>query len=482
MQIKRFEAPDMTTALNKVKKEFGSNAVILSARSLEKEKGLLGHFKNPGVEITAATDPNVPTAKNNFIGHKGLQHNNARIDDSGYQKPYNRNNGINPFQRETTSFQGRHKRPKSMGNVYQKDNKLIFMLHKHMLSQGIEDTIALKLIEEINASSSPEYPITDKELKSSLVNILGKMGIRTDSIKQTTGKQNMVAFVGPTGVGKTTTITKLAAIHSIREKSRVGLITMDSHRLGAIEQLKVFTRIIDIPIETASNKHELKKSIKKLGDYDLVLIDTPGISPENGSGINEIKEYCACINSVDIHLLLSATIKDTDLVDICKKFNSIPVNKLLFTKIDETVSYGNIINQIIRTKIPVSYFTDSQQIPEGIKIASIESIVDMIIMQNRKTNHIRQGKTETLQNAENDNYTYRPEFRKYFIANINSDIFHCPDCKSVNKINPENFIVLESVLEALNKKLKPCRICSPDIVDDSQTYEKAKTERISGNY
>lgn len=460
MQIKRFEAENMTEALRLVKQEFGSEAVILSARSLEKKRGVFWPVKRPGAEVTAAKDTSCTEAKEvppnkmrKFYKNQSLRSN---LEDSSKKK-----SSVSLLHGEANALKNRHNNHMVKRNhVPQNNARKLFALHQRMLFQGIEENIALDLIEKINRIMSSENVLKNEELKSCLIHAFEKTGLRVSPIKMEQGKQKIVAFVGPTGVGKTTTIAKLAAIQAIKMRKRVALITLDNYRIAGIEQLKIYAKIIGIPIEIASTGKEFKECLNRLKDKDLILIDTAGMSQGNEYQFNELRIFFDKIRHVETHLLLSATTKENDLIDILARFKVFPISKLLFTKLDESTSYGNMLNQIIQSKIPVSYFTNGQQVPEDIEIATLERLVDLITGQEKDGRH----------------------FSESYVASKDSFFFHCFDCQLVKEIKQEDIIVFERAIDAANKQLKPCGLCCPDKVEKQNLYSWDANKRKSGTY
>lgn len=460
MQIKRFEAENMTEALRLVKQEFGSEAVILSARSLKKKRGVFWPVKRPGAEVTAAKDTSCTEAKEvppnkmrKFYKNQSLRSN---LEDSSKKK-----SSVSLLHGEANALKNRHNNHMVKRNhVPQNNARELFALHQRMLFQGIEENIALDLIEKINRIMSSENVLKNEELKSCLIHAFEKTGLRVSPIKMEQGKQKIVAFVGPTGVGKTTTIAKLAAIQAIKMRKRVALITLDNYRIAGIEQLKIYAKIIGIPIEIASTGKEFKECLNRLKDKDLILIDTAGMSQGNEYQFNELRIFFDKIRHVETHLLLSATTKENDLIDILARFKVFPISKLLFTKLDESTSYGNMLNQIIQSKIPVSYFTNGQQVPEDIEIATLERLVDLITGQEKDGRH----------------------FSESYVASKDSFFFHCFDCQLVKEIKQEDIIVFERAIDAANKQLKPCGLCCPDKVEKQNLYSWDANKRKSGTY
>ena len=461
MQIKRFEAKNMTTALRLIKDELGPDAVILSARSLRKGKGFFGSMKYAGVEVTAAIDNQRLLMKNNTsAGRKSIYPNWERVRSrDAYQvekKEVIRATGYpgqNPIERQRY-HSGR--RSNSGGN-----HKALSSLYQQILSQEVDRSIASELIEEIKRIPATLENLGGEELRSHLASILEEMGVMVDRDVFASGNSRIVAFTGSTGVGKTTTIAKLAALQSRRYKKGVALITLDNYGIAAIEQLKTYAQIIGIPLEAAVNFAELKRSIKKYKDKELIFIDTPGINPHNQRLIQDLKSYFAKLSGLQTHLVLSATTKEKDLIGITEAFKKMNIHRLLFTKIDESSTYGNMVNLLIRTKIPLSFLGSGRKVPDDIEAGSTEKLVDLLFnsqsvysRQSAVSSHLPDSQTADLGNL--------PTVRTHFVTNKNSDVYHCSDCKRSKKIKPDHIIKFSSAQEAEAKNLLPCSSCNPD--------------------
>ena len=185
-------------------------------------------------------------------------------------------------------------------------------------------------------------------------------------------------LVGPTGVGKTTTIAKIAANFSLIDAKKVGLITVDTYRIAAVDQLKRYAEIIGIPLHVAFDPQELKEGIAKMKDRDLILIDTAGRSQNNFLQINELKNYLQDVDA-EIHLVISATTKSTDVDEIVRAFGQVSIDRVIITKLDETTSYGVILQTCQRTRAPLSFVTTGQGVPEDIEVATGEKLAQLIL-------------------------------------------------------------------------------------------------------
>ena len=190
--------------------------------------------------------------------------------------------------------------------------------------------------------------------------------------------QRAVVLVGPTGVGKTTTIAKIAANFSLIDAKKVGLITVDTYRIAAVDQLKRYAEIIGIPLHVAFDPQELKEGIAKMKDRDLILIDTAGRSQNNFLQINELKNYLQDVDA-EIHLVISATTKSTDVDEIVRAFGQVSIDRVIITKLDETTSYGVILQTCQRTRDPLYFLTTGQGVPEDIEVATGEKLAQLIL-------------------------------------------------------------------------------------------------------
>jgi flagellar biosynthesis protein FlhF len=461
MQIKRFEAKNMTTALRLIKGELGPDAVILTARSLRKGKGFFGSMKYAGVEVTAAIDnQQLPKENNNISGRKSIYPTweRSRIKD---RYRFEKKEVIRP-----TAYAGqipidRHRSHSTRRGNLGGNHKATSAIYQQVLAQEVDRSIASEIIEEIKRRCAPLEKIGGADIRSHLPSILEDMGVMVDGDVFGSGTARIAAFIGCSGVGKTTTIAKLAVLQARRYKKRVGLITLDNYGIAAIEELRAYAKIIGIPLETAVNVTELKHSIKKYQDKELIIIDTPGMNPQNERLIREIKGYFEKLSDLQTHLVLSAPTKEKDLIAIADAFKRMNIHRLLFTKIDESTTCGNMVNLLIRTNIPLSFLCCGRKVPDDIEAGSIKKLVDLLFKSHRLkdrqsavSSHLSESPVAALEDL--------PVDRTYFVANQNSDVYHSSDCKWSKKIKPANIIKFYSVQEAEARNFLACSSCKPD--------------------
>jgi flagellar biosynthesis protein FlhF len=187
------------------------------------------------------------------------------------------------------------------------------------------------------------------------------------------------AFIGPTGVGKTTTLAKLAAQFHLKAKKNIVLISIDTYRIGAVDQLRTYADILELPLEIASCPEELKKIVERNMHQDLLLIDTVGRSPNDSKHLEELRKFLAVHPRLENHLLLSATTKDRDLGRIVERFKCVPIRSYILTKLDETDEYTPLLNQLLRDRVPLSYLTTGQNVPEDVELATKARVASLFM-------------------------------------------------------------------------------------------------------
>jgi len=450
----------MTTALRMVKEDLGPEAVILSARSLRKGKGFFGSLQYDGVEVSAAID-NQKLAKTNTRAWSG-EDPDRRLDTRGAE-----DSGSPPGRVDTT----RSKYPAARRNYTgygrknnsssRSSNRALSYLYQQILLQEVDRGIASELIEEIKCIPASDEILSNGDIKFHLGFLMEEMGVAVESNPFAGGKPMIMAFVGPTGVGKTTTIAKLAARQVSQGKKSVGLITIDNYSIAAIHQLETYAQIIGIPMVPATNAGELKKAVRLFKDKDIILIDTPGINPKEQDQIQGLKASLAGISGLRVQLAMSATTKEKDCIIISEAFKDFGVHQLLFTKIDESSIFGNIVNVLIRTNLPLSFLCGGRKVPDDIEAGTVHRLIDLLFhFPNRHGNDqagVAASNKASIPNRENKSVE-----QSYFVANKNSDVYHLTDCKWVKKMKPGNIIKFSGAQEAEKHNFLPCRGCNPD--------------------
>ncbi|QGT99184.1 Flagellar biosynthesis protein FlhF [Candidatus Syntrophocurvum alkaliphilum] len=370
MKIKKFVADDFQTAIMQAKREMGSEAIILYTKKVKKG-GFLGLFSSTKVEVTVGIDDDVKIERDNLSNKS----NSPSAKDNKISDEFK--NLLNQPPKDNEIVSELHKMKDIMSDVKSKmyDLEVIKGLseplqnfYNSLIEENVDKEIALEIINNIQLRLSNETN-NDIEFEELCLNTIKEYLRNIRPIELTeNSKAKVIVFVGPTGVGKTTTIAKLAANSTFIEGKDVALITLDTYRISAAEQLKTFAEIIDIPIRVIFNPKDLHDSLQYFNDKDLIFIDTAGRSPYKLEHMNELKEFMEVAKPDESILVLSVTTSSTELINIYEKFNELGVDKLIFTKLDETQNYGHLLNVIYEINKPVAYFTTGQNVPDDIEV------------------------------------------------------------------------------------------------------------------
>ncbi len=258
-------------------------------------------------------------------------------------------------------------------------------LYAKMMDQGIEEVWIKKILTrtgvfEDNASVSAE------EIKKQVITALMQVMDVKDPFLSNKEKQIVAAFVGTTGVGKTTTIAKIAANLMVQQRKKVGLISIDTYRIGAMEQLKNYADILGIPCFQAFTRRDLLLALGRMRSKDVVLIDTAGRSQYDMPRLDGLKAMIGDHAAIDAHLLLSVGMSSSEMKTTAESFSALNLKSYIFTKLDEARTMGNIVNQMARYKIPVSYITAGQNVPEDIARADRKKLVALLMGKNTRIN------------------------------------------------------------------------------------------------
>jgi len=243
---------------------------------------------------------------------------------------------------------------------------------------GLRGHIIRSLMEETMARKKPGAEKAGQEpVKRCLVNVLKK--IKTSGLGAGDSCQSIQAFIGPTGVGKTTTLAKLAARSAVEQGRSVALITLDTFRIAAVSQLETYARIMGVPMEVASSRRELRRAVEKHSDKDHIFVDTVGRSPRDSREISELIEILKIPQAIHNYLVLSATTDLHQLLLAEKTFNALLYGSYIFTKLDEVEDASPMVNFLLCQNRPVSYFTMGQKVPEDLEPASRKTLAKMIL-------------------------------------------------------------------------------------------------------
>lgn len=399
MKIKKYEGSTEKEAMLKVKEELGKEALIVSVKNI-KPKGFYKIFKKPYVEVTAALDDRSLFSKEKEIekdqSNSELSTTKSDVDktiplaeNDSFLQLLKSLSGSNKAEKENVS-------PKIIEKEYEPESQLTSEPNKSIISNLSSGSPFIKVIyEQLLDNELDEIFINQLMLGlgelsydqnthiDDVVSIVYKRIIKllsdSETIKLTANKHKTVAFVGPTGVGKTTTIAKIASYFTLNLDKKVALITADTYRIAAVEQLRTYANILNIPIQVVYTSDELKDAIDAFKDMDLILIDTAGRSHKNVEHQNELSKFLNEIEDKEVYLVLSLGTKYKDLLKITDAYKDISAYKIIFTKLDETACYGNILNIKLKTNAMLSYVTFGQNVPDDISEVNVHEIAKKIL-------------------------------------------------------------------------------------------------------
>ena len=259
----------------------------------------------------------------------------------------------------------------------------LFQLYTQLIDSEVEEDLARELICRLKEQGSPDLashlPLARTKLCSMVEQELRCGG----PISVTPGKRRTVALVGPTGVGKTTTLAKLAANFRLRDGIRLGLVTVDTYRIAAVEQLRTYAEIIDLPMKVVTGARDMRRAIDELSHLDLILIDTAGRSPRDELKIQELKNLLTEAEVDEVHLVLSLVSSPKSLLANVEKFQLAKVSSLILTKLDEAAGLGNLVSLMRQVPLPMSYVTMGQDVPDDIEVAQSQRLARLILGEER---------------------------------------------------------------------------------------------------
>lgn len=357
----------MPEALEKVRSEFGEDAVILTTKEIY-TGGFLGLFKKRNIEVVAALETEQ---------HPKPRKTQAREQARFKQKPI----GSESNKQQQIMLEELRSLRKWIEKSSDQTEEVLPVAFQSVKEKLIEQEVTPELAEQIvldvindGINDNLTFQEAKDMVKKELIDLFSKLDCGTINYQN-----KFIHLVGPTGVGKTTTIAKLAAKSMIKDQKKVALITTDTYRIAAIEQLKTYSNILDIPLEIAYTMEDYHKARLKFQSYDLVFVDTAGRNFRDPKYIAELGKVVDLDHDLETYLVLSLTTKAQDLITIFNQFRTIPVKKLILTKSDETNSYGAILNLVLQQKIGIDYLTHGQNVPDDIRSATPDVLAQLII-------------------------------------------------------------------------------------------------------
>jgi len=387
MRIKKYEVFDMKEAMKLIKEELGPDAMILSSRKVVKNNSL-GLFSRPIIEVTAAVEDDDRVKK----GKKTVGVNVDPSKDPGV-KGHSQGGeldkiaelintlGLNKFHSLMTDIADIKRQMMEM-QAGLKDNIMVDLtghvreFYNLMVKNGVDEIIAYKFLKKIEKRAS--HNLTPNQIKNLVTSLMSELiPIEKDYFSSIHDK--VLALVGPTGVGKTTTIAKIAANLSLKLKKNVALITVDNFRIGAVEQLRTYAEIVDIPLRVASTPTELEKIIYECRDYDYIFVDSMGRSQFDDSQINDLLKFMEVSPLIKVALVMSMSSNHQEMVETYDRYSKLMPEYLIFTKLDETRYFGPLVNLPIKKKTPLMLLAGGQNVPDDMEIPDGKKIAGKIL-------------------------------------------------------------------------------------------------------
>jgi flagellar biosynthesis protein FlhF len=416
MKTKKIIADTMPQALKMVRQQLGDNAIIVNTRAIN-TGGLFGFFSKQKYEVTAYTVDKDETPIEPKIKYEAIEKpirpvvekkNQDILDDMEKQNSVFHKNPQKLYQfysqpetvidkKAPSSSQAKVENDKQSQPLIKGAETANHLLDeiKHMRKmmmtlmmddkqgrnippsvvtyvnqlrkQGVDEEIIEFIVNELLKKYESIHDKSEEVIKNEIISIIeGIINHRLSISMSVSESTRMINVIGPTGVGKTTTIAKLATEQVLKQKRRVAMITTDVYRIAAVEQLKTYAGILNVPIEVVRSSDELEKSITKLEHYDLIYMDTTGRNYKEVKYRESINEFINHPLKSDNYLVLSLTTKYEDMEILLKEFLESPIKKLILTKLDETTSYGSIVNIAFKYPYELAYITNGQSVPEDI--------------------------------------------------------------------------------------------------------------------
>ncbi len=422
MRIKKFLGNNIKEATEQMKHDLGSEAIVLHTRRVPKTN-LLKSLGKDQFEITGAIDDatefseSEQSVPNSTYTRRNVKQSYDAVMKTSIrqQEPQDeQSNALEGLQQMTRSFErssdrsaepaaeSRSKSLREASDIVQlkaevEDMKNILQQLTHqlkfkhfgelpdvlkeaylnLLQQDVEEKFAVTLTNDVLKKITHDQTVNRATIEQMIVQSISSdfPAAQTEKISK---KSKVIVLVGPTGVGKTTTIAKMAAIDKLANGKSVGLISCDTYRIGAIEQLKTFAVIADIPMQVVYRAADLAAAVKKFQRYDVIYIDTVGRSQKAKKDLTELKKIVQAAKADEVHLVLSAQTNYATLRDITEKFSSLDPTHLIFSKMDEAVNFGPLYNIIQKTRIPVSFFATGQVVPDDISVSDGMTFAKML--------------------------------------------------------------------------------------------------------
>ncbi|MBQ0139326.1 MAG: flagellar biosynthesis protein FlhF [Kurthia sp.] len=374
MKMKKYIAISMPEAMKKVKSELGEDAVIVSSKVIY-SKGFLGMLKKKQFEVVAGVNQQSRVDTRPDLEMHAINKEVELQQKKQFEEQFlisKQNDDIQKQLDELKQLMRAANKPKASTMP-----KIIQPIYTLLKEQELNDQLITDICDELFAIIQDKPTVTADELLMASQEALFRKLSKLPMGGLNFGRK-FVNVLGPTGVGKTTTIAKIAARAVLEKKKKVAFITTDTYRIGAIEQLKTYANLLHAPVEVVYTPSDYKRAIEQFAGHDLILIDTAGRNYKEARFITDLEKLIDIKSNAQNYLVLSLTAKENDMATIIEQFEGFDIDQLIFTKLDETNTIGSMVNLMVKYNKGLAYYTDGQEVPENIEEGSVSKLVELI--------------------------------------------------------------------------------------------------------
>ncbi|WAA10732.1 flagellar biosynthesis protein FlhF [Fervidibacillus albus] len=373
MKVKKYVAENMQEAMKQIRSDLGRDAIILNSREIHKN-GPFRIFRKKRIEVIAAVDNERPFPRIGIEQEPHRRNIRSKMDAGTGTKTDG-----DMLVKEITSLKNMvaniTHQSTEVGKVPPPFRALLTRLSKQGIHDGILDELTDFLFEKYYEKGRN---VSESDVKTYATEFLIEK-LRSISFGGMDLQKKLVMCFGPTGVGKTTTLAKLAAYAKLDLQKSVAFITTDTYRIGAVEQLRTYAKLLDVPVEVCYTANDFQRAVNQFQSYDVTFIDTAGRNFRHSEYVHQLNHLVDFTRDMETFLVFSITAKEDDMSEIYEQFSNVPIDKFIFTKIDETESYGSMVNIPLKYKKPIGYITTGQDVPDDIIECTVHTIVNRIV-------------------------------------------------------------------------------------------------------